>query len=65
MKTTFTVDDDGILHIPEYMLKNLGWEEGDLLEWVENDDGSFLLRKPTIVDVSNSKKDWDEFWDAL
>lgn len=47
MKTTFTVDDDGILHIPEEMLKNLGWEEGDTLEWIENDDGSFLLRKPT------------------
>ena len=47
MRTTLTISDDGILTIPDEMLKVLGWSEGEELEWVENDDGSFLLRKPT------------------
>jgi len=46
MKTTLTVDDDGVLTFPEEFLEKLGWKEGDLLEWVDNQDGSFLLRKP-------------------
>jgi bifunctional DNA-binding transcriptional regulator/antitoxin component of YhaV-PrlF toxin-antitoxin module len=48
MKTTLTVDDDGMLQIPDDMLEQLGWKEGDVLEWVDNQDGSFLLRKPTM-----------------
>jgi len=47
MRTTLTISDDGVLTIPDEMLKVLGWSEGEELEWVENDDGSFLLRKPT------------------
>lgn len=45
ISTTLTVDDDGILQLPDDMLKELGWNEGDLLEWIEQDDGSFLLKK--------------------
>ena len=45
MKTTLTVDDDGILTFPDELMKETGWMEGDVLEWIPNDDGSFTLRK--------------------
>ena len=45
MKTTLTVDDDGVLTFPPGFLDVLGWKEGDMLEWVDNKDGSFLLKK--------------------
>mgnify|MGYP001156774461 FL=1 len=45
MKTTLTVDDDGILTFPDELMKETGWMEGDVLEWIPNDDGSFTLVK--------------------
>ena len=45
METTLTVDDDGVLTFPPEFLEVLGWKEGDMLEWVDNKDGSFLLKK--------------------
>ncbi len=45
MKTTLTVSDDGILTFPDDMMKELGWKEGDLLQWIDNNDGSFSLVK--------------------
>lgn len=45
MKATLTVDDDGVLTFPPEMLEELGWKEGDMLEWIDNNDGSFTLKK--------------------
>jgi bifunctional DNA-binding transcriptional regulator/antitoxin component of YhaV-PrlF toxin-antitoxin module len=45
MKTTLTVDENGILTFPDELMKEIGWEEGDVIEWVPNDDGSFTLVK--------------------
>lgn len=45
MKTTLTVGDDGVLTFPEDFLKEVGWKEGDVLQWVDNNDGSFSLVK--------------------
>ena len=46
MRTTLTVDDDGVITFPDELIEQLGWKEGDVLEWIDNKDGSFLLRKP-------------------
>ena len=46
MRTTLIVDDDGILTFPDEMIEKLGWKEGDMLEWIDNKDGSFSLVKP-------------------
>ena len=46
MKTTLTVNNDGILEFPDEVLEELGWKEGDVLEWVDNNDGSHSLVKP-------------------
>jgi len=45
MRTTLTVDDDGILNLSEELLEVTGWKEGDMLEWTDRKDGSFELRK--------------------
>ena len=44
---TVTVEEDGddiILPIPEEILKTMGWNEGDTLEWSVNND-TITLRK--------------------
>ena len=45
MRTTLTVDDDGILTLPPELLEATGWKDGDMLEWIDNKDGSFSLIK--------------------
>ena len=45
MKTTLTVSNDGILTFPDDVLEEFGWKEGDVLEWIDNKDGSFSLVK--------------------
>jgi bifunctional DNA-binding transcriptional regulator/antitoxin component of YhaV-PrlF toxin-antitoxin module len=46
-KFTLAVDENGILNLPEELLKETGWKEGDVLEWIPTiyDDGSYYLRK--------------------
>jgi len=49
MRTTLTVDDDGILTFPDELIEKLGWKEGDVLQWIDNNDGSFSLVKSDDV----------------
>jgi hypothetical protein len=36
---------DLILPLPPEMLEMQGWKEGDDLEWIDNEDGSWSLQK--------------------
>ena len=45
--TELVIDDDGILNLPDDLLEEMGWKEGDLLVWEDQGDGSFSLRKNT------------------
>ena len=45
MNTTLTIDGDGFLTFPPEILEVTGWKEGDVLEWIDREDGSFELRK--------------------
>ena len=49
MNTTLTVDDDGVLTFPDEFIEKLGWKEGDVLQWIDNNDGSFSLVKSNDV----------------
>lgn len=40
-----TIDDDGVLNLPDDLLAKLGWQENDLLEWLPQEDGSIILTK--------------------
>ena len=46
MRTTLTVNDDGVLTFSDELLEATGWKEGDVLHWIDNKDGSFSLVKP-------------------
>jgi hypothetical protein len=42
---TLTVDEDGVLTFPNDLLRKTGWHEGDTLNWIDNGNGSFTLKK--------------------
>ena len=59
MKFTTTVqqyDDtqDLFIEIPHYVLQHLGWEEGDELDWIIEEDNTIVLRK--VKDTSSTKE---------
>jgi bifunctional DNA-binding transcriptional regulator/antitoxin component of YhaV-PrlF toxin-antitoxin module len=46
---TVTIDENGILPLPEDLLIEAGWEEGDCLHWIDNRDGSWSLVKEELT----------------
>jgi bifunctional DNA-binding transcriptional regulator/antitoxin component of YhaV-PrlF toxin-antitoxin module len=42
---TCDVDEEGILTFPDELWNLMGWKEGDTVEFVDQEDGSFLLQK--------------------
>jgi len=36
---------DQILEFPDDLMESAGWKEGDVIEWIDNKDGSWTLRK--------------------
>jgi len=47
---TLSVDEDGVLTLPDELWETLGWQEGDELEFVENNDGSIFIVKVDELD---------------
>ncbi|WP_133149588.1 AbrB/MazE/SpoVT family DNA-binding domain-containing protein [Enterovibrio norvegicus] len=47
MRVPVKTDNAGerFFEIPNELLEELGWQEGDELEWDKNDDGSYTLSK--------------------
>lgn len=48
------VDEDGVLIFPDELWDLLGWQEGDTVEFLDQEDRSFILRK---VDPENNDQD--------
>jgi hypothetical protein len=52
-KTSWTVtveeaedgSEDLVMPLPQEMLDQVGWIEGDTLEWIDNKDGSWSIQK--------------------
>ena len=45
---TVTLEEDGdecILPLPDEILDELDWQEGDVLEWIVNDDNTITIKK--------------------
>lgn len=36
---------DMILEFPDEMMEQVGWKTGDTVEWIDNKDGSWTIRK--------------------
>ncbi len=52
---TVTLEEDPesgdlILPFPEDMLKEVGWKEGDTLDWKDNKDGTFSITKKEVTE---------------
>jgi len=45
------VDEEGILTFPDDLLDQLGWKEGDEINFIDKKDGSFILEKVNEVEV--------------
>lgn len=45
---TLTIDQDGVLTFPTDLLEKTGWVAGDVIEWVDNGDGSWSLIKKSV-----------------
>jgi hypothetical protein len=51
LNTSYTVtleegeDEECILPLPDEILDELDWQEGDILEWVVNDDNTITIHK--------------------
>lgn len=41
----FGPDNDLILKLPDEMIEELDWYEGDVLIWTDNKDGSFTIER--------------------
>jgi bifunctional DNA-binding transcriptional regulator/antitoxin component of YhaV-PrlF toxin-antitoxin module len=39
------VDNEWVITFPEELIKELGWEEDDVLDWEVQEDGTVLLTK--------------------
>ena len=47
MNTTLQIDENGVLTLTDELLEATGWKEGDELEFIDNNDGSFSMRLTT------------------
>ena len=50
---TLTVEEDGILLLPQDLLDAAGWKEGDCLNWIDNNDGTWSLVKEDLTNFIN------------
>ncbi|MGL1050094.1 MbcA/ParS/Xre antitoxin family protein [Vibrio vulnificus] len=55
VKIEKTSDGEFFFNIPEVLQKELQWEENDQIEWLDNKDGSWTLRKAGLEDDIQSK----------
>ncbi|EJC6736182.1 MbcA/ParS/Xre antitoxin family protein [Vibrio parahaemolyticus] len=55
VKIEKTCDGEALFNIPEILQKKLQWEEGDQIEWLDNNDGSWTLRKVELEGNTQSK----------
>jgi hypothetical protein len=46
--------DDGsgdlVMPLPQDLLDGAGWKEGDTLEWIDNNNGTWSLKKVEVTD---------------
>jgi hypothetical protein len=45
---TLTVDENGVIVFPKDLLAKTGWQEGDVLDWANNNNGSSTLTKKAV-----------------
>ena len=46
---TLTVEEGGMLLLPQDLLDAADWKEGDCLNWIDNNDGTWSLVKEDLT----------------
>jgi bifunctional DNA-binding transcriptional regulator/antitoxin component of YhaV-PrlF toxin-antitoxin module len=46
---------DLIMPLSDEILESAGWKEGDTLQWIDNEDGSWILRKLDASSTDTTK----------
>ena len=46
---TLTVEEDGVISLPQDLLDAAGWREGDCIHWINRHDGSWQLVKEELT----------------
>jgi bifunctional DNA-binding transcriptional regulator/antitoxin component of YhaV-PrlF toxin-antitoxin module len=65
MKWIIPVDDDYNITFPEDLLEQTGWKEGDTLQWIDQGDGSYIMKKSTKVEeTSVHENDWNKDYEV-
>lgn len=57
LQVKYTDDGEAYFEFPEDMMERLGWTVGDDIKFVDNKDGSFMLKK---VKYENVEMEFDE-----
>jgi bifunctional DNA-binding transcriptional regulator/antitoxin component of YhaV-PrlF toxin-antitoxin module len=57
---TITLEDDPetgdlIMPLSDEILESAGWKEGDTLEWIDNENGTWTLRKKDETSTDATK----------
>jgi bifunctional DNA-binding transcriptional regulator/antitoxin component of YhaV-PrlF toxin-antitoxin module len=64
-KWILPVDDDYNITFPEDLLEQTGWKEGDTLQWIDQGDGSYIMKKSTKVEeTSVHENDWNKDYEV-
>ena len=58
-KWILPVDDEYNITFPEDLLEQTGWKEGDTLQWIDQGDGSFIMKKDTKFE-----NDWNKDYEV-
>ena len=46
---------DLILPFTDDILESVGWKEGDVIEWIDNKDGSWTMRKENATSADTTE----------
>jgi len=49
-------DGDEFIQFPEELMNEVDWHEGDVIEWIDNKDGSWTLQKKIDENHENTDK---------
>ena len=45
----FGPDNDLIIKLPDELMEELKWFDGDKIVWIDNNDGTFTVRKEDVI----------------
>lgn len=51
--------DDLYIEFPSELLNQMGWDIGDDLTWIDNQDGTFSIQKTQTLELDPDRREWE------